>query len=93
MKDKAIAEGINKKTTKEAIKLRAKWLKQTEARIATAFDSNGKPKFDIKDSKSLNETVRLALQLLGEPERSEIEAIEQIRIIRVASSRDEVDSE
>ena len=90
IKDKAIAEGIDKKTTKEAIDRRAKWLCQIEDRISSAFDKDGKPKFDVKGFKDLNETIRLALLLLGEPdEHKEVEHTHkhEIAIIEVTEQK------
>lgn len=87
IKDKAIAEGVDKKTTKDSIDRRAKWLAQAEARINTAFNKDGSPKFNVEDNKTLNETVKLALVLLGEPERKEVEhQHHEIKIIQVRST-------
>lgn len=85
IKDKAIAEGVDKKTTKDSVNRRAKWLSQAEDRMNTAFNKDGTPKFDVEDNKTLNEIVKLALTLLGEPERKEVEHLHEheIKIIEV----------
>ena len=83
IKDKAVATGLDKQTTKAAINRRAKWLARVEARIDSAFDKEGNPKFEIEEYKDLNETIKLALALLGEPEKREVEQRGEIKIIRV----------
>jgi len=89
IKDKAVAAGVDKQTTKAAIDRRAKWLSQTEKRLDTAFDEHGNPKFAIEDNATLNATVKLALSLLGEPEKQEVEHRGEIKIIRVKNTEDE----
>jgi len=89
IKDKAVAAGVDKQTTKAAIDRRAKWLAQTEKRLDTAFDEHGNPKFAIEDNATLNATVKLALSLLGEPEKQEVEHRGEIKIIRVRAIEDE----
>ena len=87
IRDKAIAEGVEKKTTKAAIDRKAKWLSQAEDRIKTAFEEDGRPKFGVEDNKSLNEIVKLALVLMGEPERKEVSHQHEIKIIEVKESK------
>lgn len=89
IKDKTIAEGIDKKTTKASIDRRAKWLSQAEDRINTAFNEDGSPKFGVEDNKALNEIVKLALVLIGEPERKEVSHQHEIKIIEVKESKRE----
>jgi len=83
IKDKAVAEGIEKKTTKLAIERKANWLSRIEKRIDSAFDEEGKPLFKIEDFKDLNETIKLALTLIGESEKQDIEHRGEIKIIRI----------
>jgi hypothetical protein len=83
IKDKAVAAGVDKRTTKAAIDRRAKWLARIEARIDSAFDEQGKPKFDVVEYRDLNDTVKLALLLLGEPEHQEVEHRGEIKFIQV----------
>ena len=84
-------EEIHKKAMKlmdatAALKL-AKILALVESRIETAFnfdaEGNPIPKFPIKNSRDLNDTIRLALQLIGEPEKQEVEHRGFIKIIEV----------
>lgn len=91
IKNKAIADGVDRKTTKASIDRRAKWLAQAEDRINTAFNEDGSPKFGVEDNKSLNEVVKLALTLMGEPQRTEVEHPHQheIKIIEVKESKRE----
>lgn len=76
----------------DAAKKLAKLLALVVARIDTAFDfdENGNPipKFTIKNTKDLNDTIRLGLQLIGEPERKKDEHPHQheIKIIQVKSN-------
>ena len=86
IKDHAVAAGIERKTTRAAIDRKARWLAQTEARINSAFNDDGSPKLSIEDNRALNETVKLALTLLGEPETQEVKHRGEIKIIRVKSS-------
>jgi len=83
IKDKAVAAGIDKKTTKANIDRKAKWLMETEKRIATAFLPNGDPKFPIEDHATLNATIKLALQLIGEPEEKAVNHHHEIQIIEI----------
>jgi len=89
IKDKSIAEGVDKKTTRESVNLRAKWLAQSQVRIDTAFDEKGNPKFGIEGYKDLIDSVKLALTLLGEPERKEVEHVHEhkIEIIEVKETK------
>lgn len=90
-KDKTISAAVDQKSTEDSVKKRIKWLAQAEDRISTAFNADGSPKFSIKDNKSLNELVKLALTLMGEPQRTEIEHVHQheIKIIEVKESKRE----
>jgi len=95
IKDKAVAEGIEKKTTKSAIERKARWLSRIEGRIDSAFDEDGKPLFPVEEWKDLNETIKLALVLIGESEKQDVEHRGEIKIIRIKSNdeRDDRDSE
>lgn len=91
IKDKAVAEGIEKKTTKSAIERKARWLSRIESRINSAFDKDGNPLFKIEDYKDLNETIKLALSLIGESEKQDIDHRAEIKIIRVKSNAERDD--
>ncbi len=90
-KNKNISALVDQKSTNDSVKKRIKWLAQAEDRISTAFNEDGSPKFTIEDNKSLNEIVKLALTLMGEPERKEIEHVHQheIKIIEIKESKRE----
>jgi hypothetical protein len=85
---------IQKKAMKlmdaDAAQKLAKILSLVESRIESAFnfdvDGNPIPKFAIENSKDLNDTIRLALELIGEPKCQEVEHRGEIKIIRVKSS-------
>lgn len=75
IKDKAVAAGIDKKTTKDIINRKAEYLELVDALIDSCFergkDGNPKLKFEIEKPKDLKEAVELALKLMGEPEHVE----------------------
>jgi hypothetical protein len=75
IKDKAVAAGIDKQTTKAIINRKAEYLELVDALINSCFerDSEGKLKLklEIEKPKDLKEAVELALKLMGEPERVE----------------------
>lgn len=76
IKDRAVADGLDKKTTKDAINLKARYLHYADALVEDAFDTgpdgNIKLRFQIEKVKDLKDVIELALKLMGEPEtRSE----------------------
>jgi hypothetical protein len=72
LRDRAIAAGIEKKTTKAAIDRKARYLEITDSLIADCFDTdkdgNIRSKLKIEKVKDLKDAIELALKLIGEPE-------------------------
>jgi hypothetical protein len=76
IKDKAVADGIDFRTTKSIVDRKAELLELVDSLIDSCFerDKNGKPvlKLQIEKPRDFKEAVELALKLMGEPERSEL---------------------
>jgi hypothetical protein len=75
IKDKAVADGIDKKTTKAIVSRKAELLELVDSLIDSSFERCGDGKlklnFKIEKPRDLKEAVELALKLMGEPKRVE----------------------
>ena len=72
IKDKAVADGVDKRTTKAIVNRKAELLELVDALIDSCFehDKDGKLqlKLEIEKPREFKEVVELALKLMGEPE-------------------------
>ena len=72
IKDKAVAAGIDKLTTKAIVNRKAEYLELVDALIESCFerteDGTLKLKLEIEKPRDFKDAVELALKLMGEPE-------------------------
>jgi hypothetical protein len=72
IRDAEVARKVEEKSTADLVSVKAKFLRQVQSVIDTAFESDGAPKIVCDRARDLKDLIDSALKLLGEPEQEPV---------------------
>ncbi len=72
IRDAEVARKVEEKSTADLVSVKAKFLRQVQSVIDTAFDAQGKPNIVCDRARDLKDLIDSALKLLGETEQEPI---------------------
>lgn len=79
IRDAEVARKVEEKSTADLVSVKAKFLRQVQSVIDTAFDSQGKPKIVCDRARDLKDLIDSALKLLGEPEQEPVSILFNVK--------------
>jgi hypothetical protein len=79
IRDAEVARKVEEKSTADLVSVKAKFLRQVQSVIDTAFDSQGKPNIVCDRARDLKDLIDSALKLLGEPEQEPVSIVFNVK--------------
>ena len=72
IRDAEVARKVEEKSTADLVSVKAKFLRQVQSVIDTAFEKDGSPKIVCDRARDLKDLIDAALKLLGEAEHEPV---------------------